>query len=72
MTADLFLASLNVIWNIASVGLLIAVLRSLWTIEAQADEGIQLLREIKAELDDMAAKPKHDPAASAWNTQRPD
>ena len=72
MTTDQFLASLNIIWNLAALGLLIAVLRSLWTIEAQADEGIQLLREIKADMNGGDDGPLHDPAKAAWNTQRPD
>ena len=65
MTLDQFLGFLNVIWNIAALGLLIAVLRSLWTIEAQADEGLHMLREIKTDMNGDAEplfpKPRYTP-----------
>jgi hypothetical protein len=71
MTVDQFLASLNIVWNLAAIGLLIAVLRSLWTIEAQADEGLQLLKEIRAELN-AEPEPLYPKSAAAWNTSRPE
>lgn len=50
MTTNEWLSAFNIIWNLCQIGILLALVRIGTTVQGQMDEVLQLMHEIRAEI----------------------